>query len=117
MAKIKVQYGSSQKAKDKGIEVGADDFLTKPIDQRELLVRVKSLLRMKYLHDRLQQSYEDLRRLEQFKEDLAKMVVHDIRNILLGIHVGLELMASEDKQLNPEQRVGGTSFFGKSLFR
>jgi len=88
----------------KGIEAGADDFLTKPIDQRELLIRVKSLLRMKYLHDQLQQSYEDLRRLEQFKEDLAGMVVHDIRNILMGIQGSLELVASEDKQLNPEQR-------------
>ena len=88
----------------KGIEAGADDFLTKPIDQRELLIRVKSLLRMKYLHDQLQQSYEDLRRLEQFKEDLAGMVVHDIRNILMGIQGSLELVASEDKQLNPEQK-------------
>ena len=35
----------------KGIEVGADDFLTKPINQAELLARVKSLLRIKELHE------------------------------------------------------------------
>jgi class 3 adenylate cyclase len=37
----------------KGIDAGADDFLTKPINQAELLARVKSLLRIKLLHDEL----------------------------------------------------------------
>ena len=39
--------------KIKGIESGADDFLTKPVTSLELLTRVKSLLRIKYLHDEL----------------------------------------------------------------
>src|SRR5688572_13664655 len=37
----------------KGIEAGADDFLTKPINQPEILARVRSLLRIKALHDQL----------------------------------------------------------------
>jgi adenylate cyclase len=38
----------------KGIDAGADDFLTKPINQAELLARVTSLLRIKELHDTVQ---------------------------------------------------------------
>jgi adenylate cyclase len=38
----------------KGLEAGADDFLTKPINQPELLARVRSLLRIKRLYDTVQ---------------------------------------------------------------
>ena len=44
----------------KGIDAGADDFLTKPINQAELLARVKSLLRIKDLHDTIQSQAADL---------------------------------------------------------
>jgi class 3 adenylate cyclase len=37
----------------KGLEAGADDFLTKPINQPELLARVRSLLRIKELWDQI----------------------------------------------------------------
>ncbi len=38
----------------RGIEAGADDFLTKPVNKLELLTRVKSLVRVKHLNDRLE---------------------------------------------------------------
>jgi adenylate cyclase len=44
----------------KGLECGADDFLTKPINQPELLARVKSLLRIKSLYDEVQAQRAEL---------------------------------------------------------
>jgi class 3 adenylate cyclase/CheY-like chemotaxis protein len=44
----------------KGIEAGADDFLTKPINQPELLARVRSLLRIKELYDKVQMQAAEL---------------------------------------------------------
>ncbi len=42
---------SDAQQKVRGIEAGADDFITKPFDQAELLARVKSLVRVKRYQD------------------------------------------------------------------
>lgn len=42
--------------KIKGLDVGADDFLSKPFNRLELMARVRSLLRIKSLHDDLDSS-------------------------------------------------------------
>ena len=47
---------TEQSDKLKAIELGADDFLVKPINRLELTTRIKSLLRMKLLHDDLDTS-------------------------------------------------------------
>ncbi len=46
--------------KVRAIEVGADDFLPKPIDQYELLARVRSLLRLKDYHDTIERQAAEL---------------------------------------------------------
>src|SRR5882757_9821820 len=52
-----------------GLEAGADEYLTKPIDQMALLARVKSVLHIKELHDQVRAQAADLaawnRELEQ----------------------------------------------------
>jgi adenylate cyclase len=52
-----------------GLDAGADEYLTKPIDQAALVARVKSMLRIKALHDQVQRQTSELtawnRTLEQ----------------------------------------------------
>jgi class 3 adenylate cyclase/CheY-like chemotaxis protein len=48
------------KERAKGLEAGADDFLTKPLNQAELLARVKSLLRIKSLYDEVTRQKDEL---------------------------------------------------------
>lgn len=43
-----------------GLEAGADEYLTKPIDQPALVARVKSMLRIKALHDTVQEQAAQL---------------------------------------------------------
>ncbi len=46
----------------KGLEAGADDFLSKPVNQPELMARVKSLLRIKQLYDEVNRQRDELAR-------------------------------------------------------
>ena len=47
---------NDKKSKITGIECGADDFISKPFDVPELLTKVKSLLKLKELHEELDHS-------------------------------------------------------------
>jgi len=68
-----------------GIEVGASDFLSKPIDRREVALRTRNAVRTKQLFDELQGSYRKLQRLEELRDNLTHMLVHDLRTPLTGI--------------------------------
>jgi adenylate cyclase len=58
-----------------GLEAGADDFISKPVQQAELMARVRSLLRIKALYDEVQRQKAELadwnRTLEQRVADAA----------------------------------------------
>ena len=51
--------------KVEGLDAGADDYITKPLDFAELHARVKSLLRIKALQEELARANESLRRMSQ----------------------------------------------------
>ncbi|MEG3904932.1 response regulator [Microcoleus sp. B4-C5] len=78
------------------LTAGADDFISKPVTAIELRARVHCMLRIKH-------QYDDLQSLLKLREDMVKMVVHDLRNPLAGILLGLELLKSLEYSKEQQQ--------------
>ena len=80
----------------RAIEAGGDDFLTPPHDAAVLRARVRSLLHLKSATDALEESYRQLRELERVRDDLMKMIVHDLKTPLTSVLATLEMVLDQD---------------------
>jgi adenylate cyclase len=66
------------KERIKGLDAGADDFLSKPVSQAELLARVRSLLRIKALYDDVQRRELEL---AEWNRTLEQRVADGVREL------------------------------------
>jgi adenylate cyclase len=64
-----------------GLDAGADEYLVKPIDQAALVARVRSALRIKFLHDEVQANAEHLAVLNRTLEERVAKQVAEIERI------------------------------------
>ena len=84
----------------KCLESGCDDFISKPFDQYELLARVKSLLRIKFLNDDVDEARE-----------FAESVINTVREPLISLDQDLRVVTVNRSfydffKVKPEETVG-----------
>jgi adenylate cyclase len=101
---------SGDQEKIAAIEAGADDFVTKPFDQSELLARVRSLVRIKQYHDTIERQASELaawnrqleQRVDEQVEELERM--GRLRRFLSPQLAELVLSSGEESFLHSHRR-------------
>lgn len=72
-------------ARTRGMELGAIDFVTKPIDPEGLRIRIKNFIRYIDLRRQLQADYDCMLITEQLKDDVERITRHDMKAPLAGV--------------------------------
>jgi two-component system sensor histidine kinase/response regulator len=75
-----------------GLAAGADEFLTKPIDRDELLMRSGNLLQLRTREVELQRRNVELVELQRFQDETMAMLVHDLKSPLSVILASVEYL-------------------------
>jgi two-component system sensor histidine kinase/response regulator len=85
----------------RAMEAGADDCLTKPLPDRELLQTIRSALRFKHLaeelmreRDRMQAERDALLAAQRLRDETIALVVHDMKNPLAGVISNAEYLVN-----------------------
>ena len=103
-----------------GLDCGADDYVTKPFQEDEVLARIRSLLRLRELHhdleirnDELEKTLEELNRLQDQMIRSEKMsslgqlvagLAHEINNSVNVVHNGLPVLTKKIEQIEHSVR-------------
>jgi two-component system sensor histidine kinase/response regulator len=78
--------------KIQAFQTGGVDYVTKPFQFEEVQARVEAHLTLFRLKRELEEKYRQLKELEQLRDSLTHMIVHDLRSPLTGTLTTLQLI-------------------------
>lgn len=94
-----------------GFGLGGVDYVTIPFQFEEVDARVTCHLKLRRLqlelaarNEELRQSNEHLRQLQEFRDNLTHMIVHDLRSPLNGVLGAIDFVAENGATLSPSAR-------------
>src|SRR5574341_1501770 len=88
---------ATQEDKVRGLDAGADDYVVKPFDSFELLARVRSMLRLKEMHDSLEEWNRNL--AGKVKEQVSEIEHMSRLKRYLSPQIAQTILQSDDETL------------------
>ncbi|HEY8047592.1 MAG TPA: response regulator [Ramlibacter sp.] len=89
-------------ARLRGLAAGVRDFLTKPIDRTELLLRVRNLVALKQSLDSLESALRELRMANRDLEAFAASLAHDLQQPIMTISAFAQVMQGKSQDMAPD---------------
>ncbi|MBT3376046.1 MAG: response regulator, partial [Lentisphaerae bacterium] len=86
-----------------GFACGAQDFITKPFREPEVLARVQTHIALHKAHTELADNYERLQQMEDLRDNLVHMMVHDMRSPLQTMVAQLEFIRADVQSMIPNE--------------
>jgi two-component system sensor histidine kinase/response regulator len=83
----------------KGFKAGGVDYITKPFNQDELMMRIQTHLELKAAHDKIQKQAEELKETNATKDKMFSVISHDLRAPLGGMKSMMDIIF-EDRANN-----------------
>jgi two-component system sensor histidine kinase/response regulator len=93
---------TADESRIRGLQLGAVDYVTKPIDPDILQVRVRNFMRYVELHRQLQGDYDAMLEAARLREDVEHITRHDMKAPLAGL-IGLIRDLATDRELHRKQ--------------
>lgn len=95
---------STDVARGTGLELGAVDYVTKPLDPVALKLRVRNFMRYFTLHKQLQTQYDAMLEMAQLRDDIENVTHQDLRGPLAGVASLLQSLIDEGATMPPRQQ-------------
>ncbi len=99
MPVILVSAMSDAKDVAQGLEIGANDYITKPIDPEVTIARVQTQIALKQLHDERKKVIRELQTAQALKDNLLRIASHDLKGPLMNMQMVSSLFRRVEDQI------------------
>ncbi len=87
-----------------GLGIGVDEFLTKPVDRNELMLRIRNLLALRAKDFELRKQNVALAEMHRFKDEMSALIIHDLKNPLSVVLSNHDFLAEALEGAEPTYR-------------